>query len=233
MVTFSSQLHEGKLIKRYKRFFADVELTTGETVTAHCPNTGSMKTCGEPGDTVFLLHSPNPKRKLAYTWELTRTPAGFVGVNTARPNHIVADAIERGDIKELKGYQDLRQEVKYGENSRIDILLSDAEKGRCYVEVKNTTLLQNEAVVFPDAVTARGLKHLHELEQMVKDGHRAVMFYLINRSEGEYFSVAAAIDPAYAEGLRTAVKAGVEVLAYRAVHDLSGIKVGARVEPRL
>jgi sugar fermentation stimulation protein A len=226
MLTFSSPLIEGKLIKRYKRFFADVELANGDIVTAHCANTGSMKTCGQPGDTVFVLHAPSPTRKLAYTWELTKTPKGFVGVNTARPNHIVAKAIENQKIPELVGYSEMKQEVKYGANSRIDILLSCPKKGLCYVEVKNTTLLEGDVVLFPDAVSSRGLKHLQELTQMVKEGHRAVMFYLVNRAEGSHFTPASKIDPAYSKGLKEAVKAGVEILAYRANHSLSGICIG-------
>ena len=226
MLTFSSPLIEGKLIKRYKRFFADVELANGEVVTAHCPNTGSMKSCGEPGDTVFVLHAPSPTRKLAYTWELTKTPKGFVGVNTARPNHIVANAIENGKVAELSAYRDIKQEVKYGVNSRIDILLSCPDKGQCYVEVKNTTLLDGDLVLFPDSVSARGLKHLVELSQMVKDGHRAVMFYLVNRAEGSHFTPASQIDPAYSKGLSEALKVGVEILAYRANHTLTGISIG-------
>lgn len=226
MLTFSSPLIEGKLIKRYKRFFADVELANGDVVTAHCPNTGSMKTCGQPGDTVFVLHSPSPTRKLAYTWELTKTPKGFVGVNTARPNHVVAKGIENGKIAELVGYPTMKQEVRYGVNSRIDILLSCPEKGQCYVEVKNTTLLEDDVVLFPDAVSSRGLKHLQELSQMVKDGHRAVMFYLVNRAEGSQFTPATSIDPAYSKGLSEALKAGVEILAYRANHTLQGISIG-------
>jgi sugar fermentation stimulation protein A len=222
-------LLEGRLIKRYKRFFADVELLSGEIVTAHCANTGSMKTCGSPGDVVYLLHAPNPKRKLAYNWELTRTKGGYIGVNTSRPNHVVAGAIEGGLIPELKGYAEIRQEVKYGANSRIDILLTDDRKGLCYVEVKNTTMLAGNAVVFPDAVSSRGLKHLQELEQMVRDGHRAVMFYLVNRPEGAFFAPAADIDPDYAAGLDQARKNGVEILAYRAQHDLEGIRIGDKV----
>ena len=226
MLTFSSPLIEGKLIKRYKRFFADIELANGDIVTAHCPNTGSMKTCGQPGDTVFVLYAPSPKRKLAYTWELTKTQSGFVGVNTARPNHVVANAIENGKIAELIGYPDIKQEVKYGVNSRIDILLSCPQKGLCYVEVKNTTLLEDDVVLFPDAVSERGLKHLQELSQMVRDGHRAVMFYLVNRAEGTHFTPATKIDPAYSKGLSEALKAGVEVLAYRANHTLEGTSIG-------
>jgi len=229
MLTFSSPLIEGKLIKRYKRFFADVELLNGDIVTAHCPNTGSMKTCGQPGDTVFILHSPSPTRKLAYTWELTKTPTGFVGVNTARPNHIVANAIEAGKIPELSSYSDMKQEVKYGANSRIDILLTCPVKGQCYVEVKNTTLLEDDSVLFPDAVSARGLKHLQELSQMVKDGHRAVMFYLVNRSEGSHFRPATHIDPAYSKGLSDAFKSGVEILTYRAIHSLEGLCIGEAI----
>lgn len=233
MVIFSSRLLEGKLIKRYKRFFADVELASGEIVTAHCANTGSMKTCGAPGDTVYVLHAPSPTRKLAYSWELTKTEGGYIGVNTSRPNHVVANAIAADAVAELSGYPDMRQEVKYGENSRIDILLSCPKKGLCYVEVKNTTMRAGDAVVFPDAVSSRGLKHLKELEQMVRDGHRAVMFYLVNRPDGHYFMPAHDIDPDYAEGLRQAQNAGVEILAYRAEHDLEGIKIGKKIDLKL
>jgi sugar fermentation stimulation protein A len=233
MIDFASRLVEGELIQRYKRFFADVRLPSGEVVTAHCANTGSMKTCGAPGDRVLLLHNPSPTRKLAYSWELTKVKGGYVGVNTARPNHLVAAAIGARKIPELADFAELKQEVKYGVNSRIDVLLTDARGKRCYVEVKNTTLLVGEEVQFPDAVTARGLKHLDELAAVVRGGERAVMFYLVNRPDGAAFAPARAIDPAYADGLAKAVKAGVEVLAYRAKHSPTGLTIGPRVTVRL
>lgn len=233
MIPFPKELVAGELIQRYKRFFADVRLPSGEVVTAHCANTGSMKTCGAPGDTVYLLHDPKPTRKLAYTWELTGTSGGYIGVNTARPNHVVAAAIAAGQVAELSGYETLKQEVKYGVNSRIDIHLSSKTKPDCYVEVKNTTLLSGEEVQFPDAVTERGLKHLVELTAVVRGGARAVMFYLVNRPEGSAFAPAASIDPAYTAGLRDARAAGVEILAYRADHSITGITLGTRVPIRL
>ena len=233
MIEFPRPLIEGRLIQRMKRFLADVELDHGEVVRAHCPNTGSMKTCGAPGDTVLLLHDPSPKRKLEYTWELTQTKAGYVGVNTARPNQVTARAVELGQIPELAGYDAVRKEVAYGKGSRIDLLLTDAGGRRCYVEVKNTTLLIGDEVRFPDAVTSRGLKHLHELQEMVREGHRAVMFYFVNRPEGSFFAPAAEIDPEYAEALRSVAASGVEILAYRAIHTPERIALGSRVEVRL
>lgn len=233
MITFPSPLIEGRLIKRRNRFLADVELSTGEIVTAHCPNTGSMKTCGGPGDLVYLLHSPSPTRKLAYTWELTKTPFGYVGVNTMRPNQLVAAAVRAGQIPELKGYETVRPEVAYGQGSRIDLLLEAPGKPRCYVEIKNTTLLVGDQVQFPDAVTKRGLKHLHELVQVVKAGDRAVMLFLVNRAEGMVFAPASAIDPDYSQALSFAAAHGVQVLAYRAEHSHLGIKLTSSVAVRL
>lgn len=224
------QLVEGTLVQRYKRFFADVRLADGTTVTAHCPNTGTMKTCGSPGDTVYLTHDPNPKRKLAYTWELTRRGAALVGVNTMRPNALVAEAVRAKAIAELAACRLVRTEAKYGVNSRIDLLLEEETGGRqVYVEVKNATMLEGDRVVFPDAVTSRGLKHLDELTAMVRAGHRAVMLFLVNRTDGRAFAPAAAIDPAYAAGLRSARRNGVEVLAYRAAITLLGTQVAESV----
>ena len=234
MINFSSPLHKGTLIKRYKRFLADVELADGgDVITAHCPNTGSMKTCGAPGDTVFLTHNPSPTRKLKYTWELTKTRGGYIGVNTHTPNALVKAAIANGDIKELAGYAEMKTEVKYGKNSRIDVLLSDPRKGDCYVEVKNSTLLDGERVIFPDAVSERGLKHIHELVSMVEAGHKAVLFFLVNRPEGKSFAPADAIHPEYGAALREAKAAGLKILAYRAKHSLKGIRVTERVPVRL
>jgi len=227
-------LLEGTLIQRYKRFFADVRLAgTGGVVTAHVANTGSMKTCGAPGDTVYLLPTPDPKRKLAYNWELTRIGDGLVGVNTARPNHVVAAAVRAGRIEELKDATFVRQEAKYGANSRIDLLLEERRGNKqvnVYVEVKNATLLAADgSVAFPDAVTSRGLKHLEELSTMVAAGHRAVMLFFVNRTDGLHVRAAHEIDPAYAAGLKRAHAAGVEILAYRAEHTLEALALGARV----
>ena len=210
-----SVLLKGKLVKRYKRFLADVELENGELVTAFCPNSGSMKSCSDPGSAVRLSISDNPKRRLKYTWELVKSNSVWVGINTGLPKKLVREAIETGVAVELQGYRSIRPEVKYGENSRIDLLL-EKEKSRCYVEVKNVTLVEGNKALFPDAVTIRGQKHLRELMQMVRDGHRAVMFYVVQRGDGETFEPADEIDLAYGTLLRQAVKVGVEILAYRA-----------------
>ena len=230
LVEFPKHLVKGTLVQRYKRFFADVVLeATGETVTAHCANTGSMRTCGAPGDTVYLLHSDDPKRKLRFSWELTSTADGFVGVNTARPNQVVEAAVRGGLVAELAGYGTVRPEVKYGTNSRIDLRLEAPGRPPCYVEIKNATLLEGEHVRFPDAVTERGLKHLRELELVAQKGERAVLFFFVNRPEGRAVGPADRIDPAYGQALREARANGVEILAYRARPSLQGITLGAAV----
>lgn len=222
---FSTPLLKGTLLSRYKRFFADVRLDDGQTVTCHCPNTGSMKTCAIPGMTVYVAYHPSPKRKLAYTWELAAVADGFIGVNTARPNLVVEEALRTRRVPELSLYDDVRREVKFGENSRVDFLLS-GNGPACYVEVKNVTLKGEGCVTFPDAVTSRGLKHLEELSRLVSAGQRAVQFFFVNRPEGEFFTVAEDIDPAYAAGLRRARQSGVELLAYRAKTTLDGMELG-------
>lgn len=209
---FEETLTEGRLIKRYKRFLADVELPSGEVVVAHCANSGSMLGCKDPGSRVLLSPNRNPKAKLDWRWEMIEVDGSLVGINTSHPNAVVADAIESGAIPELTGFNSLRREVKYGVNSRIDILLADP--GLCYVEVKNVTLKVGAQAQFPDAVTTRGAKHLRELIDMVAEGHRAVMFYLVQRSDCESFTPAAHIDPTYAAGLREAAEKGVELLCY-------------------
>ena len=225
---FEQPLQAGRLIRRYKRFLADVELADGSVVTAHCPNSGSMATCKEPGQAVYIQPADSPKRKLKYTWELYHSGASWVGVNTHRANAVVAEAIAAGDVPELAGYAGLRREVKYGKNSRIDVLLEDPERGACHVEVKNATLLAPDGRVrFPDAVTERGRKHLDELADVVADGGRAVMLFLVNRADGDGFGPADHIDPAYGERLRAVAAAGVEVLAYRTRITPEGIGVAA------
>lgn len=216
---FHAPLLKGKLVKRYKRFFADVELETGETVTAHCANSGSMLSVKPEGATVWISPAQNPDRKLKYTWEIVQIKGHKVGINTSLPNGLVSEAIETGVVPELDGYDSLRREVKYGKNSRIDILLEGEGKPACYVEVKNVTMRRDLSkggpAEFPDAVTSRGTKHLAELSDMVKQGHRAVMFYLVQRGDAPLFTVAGDIDPEYAEGLKKARKSGVEVLCYK------------------
>ena len=226
---FPDPLIPGTLVKRYKRFLADVQLANGDVVTAHCANSGSMLSVKEPGAEVWLSPARNPERKLRYTWELIKVGNSLVGINTALPNGIVEEGIQNGTISELSGYETLRREVKYGKNSRIDILLEDPARPTCYVEVKNTTLKRDPGgdgpVEFPDSVTARGAKHLVELSDMVRDGHRAVMVYLVQRTDADRFTVAGDIDPAYAAALEKAVTAGVEVLCYECKMSLDGIEV--------
>ncbi len=218
---FSTPLIEGTLVQRYKRFLADVRLASGEVVVAHCANSGSMLSVKDPGSRVWLSPAADPNRKLRYTWELIAVGDALAGVNTAHPNRLVAEAIAAGKIKELTGYPVLKREQKYGKNSRIDILLEAPDRPACYVEIKNVTMKRgtgNQAggdlAEFPDAVTERGAKHLREMTDIVKAGGRAVMVYLVQRTDCRRFSVAADIDPAYAAGLAAALAAGVEALCY-------------------
>lgn len=210
----NTPLTEGILVERYKRFFADVKLADGRIVTTHCANSGSMLSVKEPGSKVWLSANQNPKAKLDWRWEMIEVDGAKVGINTMHPNRIVEEAINENKIKELTGYANLRREVKYGsENSRIDLLLEDP--GLCYVEVKNVTLKRGAKAEFPDAVTTRGAKHLRELSQMVRDGHRAVMVYHVQRADCDSFGIAADIDPAYAAELKAAIASGVEILCYQ------------------
>lgn len=231
---FTSPLKRGRLLKRYKRFLADVTLDTGESITATCPNTGSMLGLTEPGSTVWLSESDSPTRKYRHTWELIETDLGsgasLVGINTGHPNRLVTEAIEARRIRKFAGYQTLRREVKYGAASRIDILMEDAKKGRCYIEIKNVHLMRKAGLAeFPDCVTARGVKHLQELTQMVAQGHRAVMLFLIQRSDANRFTLASDLDPNYAEAFRQAAKAGVEAMAYRCHISLKEIMLEKQV----
>lgn len=222
------KLVEGTLIKRYKRFMADVKLRNNHVVTAHCPNSGSMKACCEPGQKVYLSRQNKPSRRLKYTWEMIQMEDSLVGVNTMVPNRLTEAAVSAGDIPELAGYETIRREVKYGENSRIDLLLEN-DKRRCFVEIKNCTLVTEGLACFPDAVTSRGLKHLIELQKQVEKGDRSVMFYLIQRMDADRFEPADHIDPAYGEELRKAVSKGVEVLVYDVKIDLEGIRLNRPV----
>ena len=226
---FIKPLIPGKLIKRYKRFLADVELEQGGVITAHCPNSGSMKTCMTAGWPVMLSYSEKPNRKYPYTWEMVNNGNGWIGINTGVPNILAKEAISRGVIGELQGYSEIRREVKYGQNSRIDLLLSHNEE-KCYVEVKNVTLVEeDENYYFPDAVTERGRKHLYELAEMINAGHRAVMLYIVQRRDGRYFLPASHIDPAYAISLQQVYAQGVEILVYRAEINPDKIEIAEKI----
>lgn len=227
---FASPLVEGRLIRRYKRFLADVALADGETATVHCANPGSMTGLAEPGMRVFLSRSESVTRKLPWSWELVEIAGGLVGINTAHPNRLIAEAIATSAIPELSGYETVRREVRYGTNSRIDFLLSDSTRPSAYVEVKNVHLSRTERLAeFPDSVTARGAKHLAELAAMAASGHRAIMVYLIQRSDAAEFALARDIDPAYAAAFDLARQAGVETIAYDCRLSLEEIAVGRRV----
>lgn len=231
---FSAPLTEGRLVRRYKRFLADVALPDGSVVTAHCANPGSMLGLADPGIRVWLSRSADPKRKLAWSLELVEVDLGagpaVVGINTGHPNRLVADAIEAGRIGELAGYGGLRREVRYGRNSRIDMLLTGEGRPDCYVEVKNVHLMRSAGLAeFPDSVTARGVKHLGELSDMARGGARAVMMFLIQRGDARSLAIARDLDPAYGVAIDRARGAGVEVLAYGCTVSAEGIEVSAPV----
>ncbi|GHB73214.1 sugar fermentation stimulation protein [Psychrosphaera saromensis] len=244
----SSALEKGTLIKRYKRFLADVETENGDVITIHCPNTGAMTGCAEPGYTVYYSTSDNPKRKYPNTFELAQNHLGhFIGINTTRANHVVKEAILNHVIPSLNGYSELKTEVKYGnENSRIDILLTDntldavsvnsssvntssennSAKPDCYIEVKSTTLLLDEESglgAFPDAVTTRGQKHIRELAEMIQQGHRAVLVFLVQHSGIDFMKVADNVDAKYADELKKAFLAGLEIIVLHTQIDVDGI----------
>ena len=213
-------LLRGTLIARYRRFLADVRLADGRLVTATCPNTGSMLGLTAAGSAVWLSESDSETRKYRFTWELVEADLGrgpeLVGINTGHPNKLVAEALAARRIKALAGYPTLRREVRYGENSRIDLLLECASKGLCYVEVKNVHLSRRHGLAeFPDSVTARGAKHLAELGRMARQGHRAVMVFLIQRGEARRLALARDIDPDYGAAFDAAMAAGVEAIALR------------------
>lgn len=214
---FDPPLQSGILIKRYKRFLADVKLEDGSDITVHCPNTGSMKNCAEPGSRVWFSDSGNDKRKYRHTWELIQVQGDAIaGINTGRANALVLEALQSGAIDALAGYETIRSEVKYGsENSRIDLLLAADGRPSCFVEVKSVTLGEGTVGFFPDAVTERGRKHLRELISVVEQGQRAVLFFCVQHTGVKVVKPADHIDPAYGKQLREAAESGVEVLAWR------------------
>jgi sugar fermentation stimulation protein A len=215
LMLFEPKLIEGRLVKRYKRFLADVSLPDGSVITAHCPNTGAMTGCMQPGSRVWLRFSDNPRRKLAYTWELVESSGALVCIHSSRANGLVEEALVAGRIEELQGFIELRREARFGvENSRADFLLH-FDKGPCYVEVKSVTLLRRRRIgLFPDTVSARGSKHLRELIEVKRRGGRAVLcFVAMHNAIGEV-RPADQVDPLYGVALREAQQAGVELLAY-------------------
>lgn len=227
---FPQPLSHGTLVSRYKRFFADVVLDDGTPVTAHCPNPGAMLGLNAPGLGCWLSRSDDPKRKLAYTLELVEVDGGLVGINTLHPNRIVAEALAADAIPELAGYASHRREVRYGQNSRVDFLLEHPDRPPCWLEVKNVHLRRGGALAeFPDCVAARSLKHLRELTAMVAGGDRAVMLFVIQRTDCDLFAACADLDPAYAAGLAQAAAAGVEVLAYRCAISAATVALADRI----
>jgi sugar fermentation stimulation protein A len=226
---FPSPLIPAILLKRYKRFMADVQFADGSVAVVHCANPGAMLGLAIAGARVWLAPSSNPKAKLAWRWELEEAADGLVGINTSHPNHLVAEAISDGHIAMLRGYDSLRREVAYGESSRVDLLL-ETGSSRCFVEVKNVHLRRGDRAEFPDCVTARGAKHLKELAAEVRAGHRAVMFFCIQRDDCKAFSIAADLDPGYAQAFMAARQAGVEAVAYACDVRLDGIRVTRQLE---
>lgn len=231
---FTTPLVRGRLIRRYKRFLADVELDGGELITATCSNTGSMLGLATPGAAVWLSVSTSPTRKYAHTWEMVEADLGqgptLVGINTNHPNRLVAEAVVAQELPELNGYASLRREVKYGVASRIDLLLEDPAKRLAYVEIKNVHLSRTAGLAeFPDSVTERGAKHLRELTSMVEAGHRAVMVYLIQRGDAQRFTFASDIDPRYVEAYVAARAAGVEAIAYNCTLTPGEIRIAGPV----
>jgi sugar fermentation stimulation protein A len=231
---FTAPLMPATLIRRYKRFLADVALPSGETVTAHCANPGSMSGLAVPGAPVWLSRSDNLKRKLAHSWELVEVDFGsgteLVGINTTNPNALAAEAIAAGRIPELAGYRSVRREVKYGRSSRVDFLLEEPGRPPCYVEVKNVHLMRQKGLAeFPDAVTRRGAKHLVELADMAAAGARAVMLFLVQIASAERFALARDIDPIYGAQFDRARGRGVEAAVRRCRLTREAIEVAEAI----
>ncbi len=220
---FKTKLIRGRLIRRYKRFLADIELYDGTVVTAHCTNSGSMKSCIEEGAPVYISPVSNPNRKTKYTWEMIYINNGWVGINTSNPNLLAYEAIKSGSIDKLKGYTTVKREVKFGD-SRFDIF-AENNTDKCFVEVKNVTYKEGKYALFPDAVTTRGKKHLKTLIEVKKQGVRAVMLYIIQRTDVEVFAPAGEIDPEYTKALKTASEQGVEIIALVAKVTPESIKI--------
>jgi sugar fermentation stimulation protein A len=229
---FPSRLIRGTLVQRYQRFLADVRLPSGEIVTAHCTNTGSMMGCKEPGSVVYISRSDKKGRRLLYTWEIIEVGRTWVGINTMHPNRLVAEAIASGAIPELQGYDNVRREVVTRQGTRLDLCL-EGSNGSCFVEVKNVTLAVDGAAAFPDAVSARGTKHLKELMWLRRKGHRGAVVFVIQRTDCRIFRPADEIDSEYGRWLRRAIKAGIEALPYVAYVTPKEIVLTERLPIRL
>lgn len=207
---FNTPLIHGRLIQRYKRFLADVKLDNGDIITAHCTNSGSMKSCLEDNAEVYLTPIDDPKRKTKFTWEMIKINGDWVGINTGNPNKLAFEAIQNGEIEKLKGYTEVQREVKFGD-SRFDVMAKN-DKETCFIEVKNVTYKEGNYALFPDAVTSRGKKHLETLDKVKEQGMRAVMLYIIQRVDVDIFAPAIEIDPDYAKSLKNAYTKGVEII---------------------
>lgn len=226
---FATPLVPARLIRRYMRFLSDAELGDGRDVKAHCPNPGSMMGLKDEGLRIWLEPNDDPKKKLDWGWRLVELPDAFVGVDTGAANRVVAEALERG-IKGLDNYESIRPEVKYRENSRVDFLLSGEQRRDCYLEVKSVTLSREAGLAeFPDSVTTRGAKHLGDLAAMVQQGHRAVLLFLVQRTDCEHVTLAADLDPTYAQAFAAALDAGVEVMCFTCTISPDGISMAGSV----
>jgi len=227
---FKQPLQRGRLVQRYKRFFADVAMDDGREITAHCPNPGAMLGLKAPGLPAWLSRSEDPKRKLAHTLELVEVDGGLVGVNTMHPNRLVAEALALGAIPELAGYASVRREVNYGTNSRVDFLLESEDRAPCWLEIKNCHLMRTPGLAeFPDCVAARSSKHLRELAAMIEEGHRAVALFVVQRTDCEGFRACGELDPVFARTLDEVAARGVEVLAYACGMAETGVTITRRL----
>ena len=226
---FPAPLVPARLLRRYKRFLADVRFENGESITVHCPNPGRMLGLDKPGARVWVSKSGLASRKLPYTLELVEADGSLVGINTLQPNRLAREAIRAGMIEELRGYAVVRPEIRYDQNARIDLLLQDSHRPDCYVEVKNVHLKRGSGAEFPDSVTARGVKHLAALRRRVDAGARAVMLYVVQRADCDRLGFAADIDPAYAAAAAEAWQAGVEAVCYACEVSPGEIRIARRL----
>lgn len=224
---FQATLVHGKLLKRYKRFLADIELDNGEVVTAHCTNTGSMKSCIEIGAEVYLSPTKNPLRKTKFTWEMIKINGNWVGINTNNPNQLAFEAISKHEIPELSGYAEVFREVKW-DDSRFDIMAKNKTE-TCFFEVKNVSMKEGDFALFPDAITLRGRKHLETLIRVKKAGMRAIMLYIVQRCDVSKFSTAKEIDPEYSKTLKKAITNGVEIFVIQAKVTPTSITINKRI----
>ena len=225
---FTTQLVQGTLVKRYKRFLADVRMENGKVITVHCPNTGTMLSCSTPDSPVYLSRSDNPKRKYPFTLEMVKDNSTWVGVNTARTNKLVAEAIKNEQIAEFQNIKEIKAEIKTADHTRLDLLVSHGNS-TTYIEVKNCSLAIDGCAMFPDAVTKRGTKHLHELIRLTADDQGTCIFFLVQRMDADRFAPASQIDSIYGHALLQAAEAGVMVLVYQAEVSPNGIDVVRRL----